>query len=186
MTIVIERPHNRLKGYPVPPCSTAQIQHVATEFRRSIGGEFQESLEMITEYLIHERYLHVMTDQEVAQKGVEGYYSPAKECIVLSDSAYAACLDRSNPRALFTLAHELGHMILGHELTLRRESGSTGDHRIYEDSEWQANTFASELLMPEEIIRTENLSLPEQLCDRFGVSLEAAKVRLKKLGLLCT
>lgn len=180
-----ERPSKCLKGYKVPPISRVRIRAIVDEFRKMIGGEFVQNLEIVTERLLEAGLLCVISDREMAERGVEGFYSPSEGCVFLSDSTYAACLDRSNPRALFTLAHELGHLALGHELALNLEVGLREEHQIYEDSEWQANTFASELLMPEDIIRLEELFFPESLCDRFGVSFEAARVRLTKLGLLC-
>ena len=89
------------------------------------------------------------------------------------------------PRSLFTLAHELGHVLAGHDgatITLDRElSGSTDDERI-------ANAFAAGFLMPEEIVRTtierEGRQYPTlvQLAFNLSVSFESLIYRLHNLG----
>ena len=66
--------------------------------------------------------------------------------------------DRSSPRGRFTLAHELGHLLLLHdrfmvsELTreadLQRDSYSHLEFVDLRRMEWQANFFASCLLLP--------------------------------------
>ena len=89
------------------------------------------------------------------------------------------------PRSLFTLAHELGHVLAGHDgstITLDRElSGSTDDERI-------ANAFAANFLMPEDIVRTtikrQGRQYPTlvQLAYRLSVSFESLIYRLHNLG----
>lgn len=100
--------------------------------------------------------------------------------MLMRDRDYIASVESTNGRSLFTFAHEFGHMILGHERTLNREE--TLEHRAFEDSEWQANTFAAEFLMPLPIIEAKDMRIPEELCEEFGVSFDAARWRLRKLG----
>lgn len=82
-------------------------------------------------------------------------------------------------RQRFTIAHELGHYLLGHG------SANRGNKRSNSAMiEVQANKFAAELLMPESAIRQNmNLSAPE-LCELFGVSARALEYRLKNLGII--
>jgi Zn-dependent peptidase ImmA (M78 family)/transcriptional regulator with XRE-family HTH domain len=110
----------------------------------------------------------------------------------------AAITDRSFPlifvnsefprsRSLFTLAHELGHVLAGHAddpITLDRElSGST-------DAERMANAFAANYLMPEDEIcreiaeRGRNVSTLAYLTYRLGVSYESLVYRLHNLRLI--
>jgi Zn-dependent peptidase ImmA (M78 family) len=56
----------------------------------------------------------------------------------------------------------------------------------YRDPEWQANTFSSALLMPAQMVRLlaskeHRLLLPGTMTEEFGVSFQAAEVRLKVL-----
>ncbi|RME50889.1 MAG: ImmA/IrrE family metallo-endopeptidase, partial [Caldilineae bacterium] len=96
----------------------------------------------------------------------------------------------------FTLAHEIGHYTLhltgatepsaGEAMVLCRNRGFSGDRR-----EWQAERFASFLLMPLDLLQpalagVNLLRWPDlyRLRDRFRVSITALTVRLERLGLL--
>jgi Zn-dependent peptidase ImmA (M78 family) len=66
--------------------------------------------------------------------------------------------DEIEERHTFTLAHELGHLLLGHEAYVRRECCADVDLSVGETADpqsddilrldWQANSFASKLLLP--------------------------------------
>ena len=99
--------------------------------------------------------------------------------LYIRDSVYSRML-RKVPRDIFTLFHEFGHIALGHRMIFGR--ARLADHAWIEDSEWQANCFAGEVLMPVEEIRELGFTEPWELADYFGVSEEAAYVRLKKLS----
>lgn len=90
-------------------------------------------------------------------------------------------------RRNFTLAHELGHIILGHGRD--RESEYDTRETVWnpekDPHEYAADELAAELLMPEEEFRKlwmECKDVPE-LADAFEVSIMAAKKRLEKLGI---
>lgn len=82
-------------------------------------------------------------------------------------------------RVRFSILHELGHYILGHELR-------TKDIEIYGKEEVEANCFAAQILMPEQIIRELQKRCVKItktfLIDKFKVSEEAALRRLETLG----
>lgn len=87
-------------------------------------------------------------------------------------------------RQLFTIAHELGHIVL------HKDKGNIVDYRINENTfnpiEKEADIFASEILMPEEEFRKVHKSFKgvlELISDHFGTSLLATSVRAKILGL---
>lgn len=86
-------------------------------------------------------------------------------------------------RALFTLAHELGHLLIGHDGSIAVDDNFVGDTR----AERQANAFAAAFLMPEEkvdqYIKTYDRG-PESLARMtydFGVSFESLVFRLHNL-----
>ena len=165
------------KGCRVRPRSTDEIRSCANTLRRMVKGT---NLGSFIELLLSGGWLHVLPDNDPKFIYAEGLYSPAERCIFLRESDYTNCIDGTNPRSLFTLAHEIGHMVLGHDKSLSRETNQNVEHPLYADSEWQANTFAAEFLMPLDEIRRLNLMFPEQLVEKFGVSWEAAYYRLKK------
>jgi Zn-dependent peptidase ImmA (M78 family) len=107
----------------------------------------------------------------------------------------------STTRRRFTIAHEIGHLILHQgrsiivdkfvRVNFRDNSSSLGTDR----EEIEANSFAAELLMPEEMVRQEmhrrlskrtsasNEQIIRQLARTFDVSPEAMEYRLINLGM---
>ena len=104
----------------------------------------------------------------------------------------------SAQRQRFTIAHELGHLLL-HEgdavhvdrrfrLKLRNQKSSEGT----DQEEKEANLFAAELLMPERFLDEELRDVPgidlldedvlRELANRYGVSQQARMFRLNYLG----
>jgi Zn-dependent peptidase ImmA (M78 family) len=91
-------------------------------------------------------------------------------------------------RIAFSMAHELGHLLLFHDLDHLDEFRNS-DHmkffRLYNRYEKEANVFASYLLMPDIILR--RLSLPGGrftsyfIESMFGVSQQAAEIKLKTM-----
>lgn len=88
----------------------------------------------------------------------------------------------SPERQRFTIAHELGHILLGHvgrvELVNREPSGS--DNPIEHD----ANVFASRLLAPACVLWALDARTPEQIAALCQISYQAARFRAKRMELL--
>jgi DNA-binding XRE family transcriptional regulator len=87
------------------------------------------------------------------------------------------------PRSLFTLAHELGHLLIGHDGSIALDEELVGDTQ----AERQANAFAAAFLMPEAEVdqKIEEYgrkadSLAKMVYD-FGVSFESLIFRLHNL-----
>ncbi len=100
-------------------------------------------------------------------------------------------------RNRFTIAHELGHFILHKDKDLFVDKGfkvmfrgvSSGDKYNKQD-EIEANEFAANLLMPENLLRSEIAKLDldftdeesiKQLAKKFDVSTVAMSFRMAKL-----
>lgn len=91
-------------------------------------------------------------------------------------------------RQRFTIAHELGHFLLGHGLGEEHQEETIDD--VFDKPrpiEREANRFASALLMPEEMVRKhvkKNGMEIDLLAKTFGVSKQAATIRLLELKLI--
>lgn len=91
-------------------------------------------------------------------------------------------------RKRFTIAHELGHFLLGHGLGEEIQEETIDDS--FDKShpqEREANQFASCLLMPREFVKKEvnkNSLDIEKLSKTFGVSKQAITIRLLELKLI--
>lgn len=106
---------------------------------------------------------------------------------------------RSPGRRRFTIAHEVGHLLLHvpvvHETFCDRpadveeveEDQPAAELPELRQREREANVFARELLMPESLVneqaRATGFNLPA-LADRFEVSVPAMRLRLRLLKLL--
>lgn len=90
----------------------------------------------------------------------------------------------------FTIAHELGHLLLHWPLVRKAHPGigMRATRRVddtveaLERCEWEANWFASAFLMPSDEFR--QAFFDGSAADTFGVTSSAVKVRAKNLGLL--
>jgi Zn-dependent peptidase ImmA (M78 family) len=76
-----------------------------------------------------------------ALPSAEGMYSPNKPVIIVSSL-------RPPGRQAFTCAHELGHHAYGHGEQFDELVGQRGKNRRYDPKEFEADCFASALLMP--------------------------------------
>lgn len=117
------------------------------------------------------------------------------EELTLRDDVYQTLANGGGGHALFTVAHELGHAVLhARNLILMRHGLSLGTvfradtHKVFQDPEWQANTFAAEASMPlhaviEQVqgIEAPAFILANRLQDAMHVSQAAARIRVKQL-----
>lgn len=116
------------------------------------------------------------------------------ESIVVSpDGAFQIFLPTvtSSERDRFTIAHELGHFFL-HFPTIRdQHPGATmvatrwvNQHDdTQKRAEWEANWFAAAFVMPSEAFRAVAADSLHRAALTFGVSLSAAQVRARSLGI---
>lgn len=86
--------------------------------------------------------------------------------------------NRSGDRQMFSVAHEIGHLVLHYPLTSEQDQ-----------IEKEANKFAAELLMPQEAMRDElvapvTLSSLAELKARWRVSMQALLQRAKDLRVI--
>lgn len=90
-----------------------------------------------------------------------------------------------NLRRRFTLAHELGHVLLNHHTAASGDRTEISCHS--DEDEKLCNAAASEFLMPEELTRqffSKRAVSPASLCEfgsQFQVSLQAAAVRVRQI-----
>lgn len=121
----------------------------------------------------------VLEPDEMPHEDVEACWDPESMTMhIRADVFEKACW--GDPRARFTIMHELGHGLLGHRRTINR-SGAERQLKVYEDSEWQANQFAAEFMMPLDVISSLQLNTATKIERHFKVSYQAAALRVKQL-----
>ena len=88
----------------------------------------------------------------------------------------------SAERQRFTIAHELGHILLGHvgKYELVNREPSSADSPI----EHEANVFASRLLAPACVLWALEAYSPEQIATLCRISYQAATFRAERMAVL--
>lgn len=172
-----------MSGYcfQVPPLSIDKITATADLFRRSLGiTEDRFPLVEVVEHgiptLWEDFTLHVREASEMGS--AHGLTFPEKAEIWLRDDVYQGVLEHQG-RDRFTLAHELGHLLLHNGISMARSMKKPSELKPYENSEWQANTFAGALLIP--VSTAQRLKSEWEISEACGVSFDAARVRLDSL-----
>lgn len=177
----------RKPGFPVKPASKLVIKKIADAFRaciiRYIGPyktfcPIVNALEILGNKPFAEYSFAILNNDDPRLDGKWAFTSPTEKRIYISESVYNnAC--RNIPKDRFTIAHELGHLLLGHEfdMVFSRKNENAPIPR-YRDSEWQADTFAAYLLMPTELAKDKTA---DEIKELFGVSTSAAVAREARL-----
>lgn len=170
------------QDYIVPPRSWDGIRSEVTSIRDRFGlsgHAFFPVIDLIEKVLDHRLNLvcfEIGTYEEMS--GAEGLTCPNGDFIQLREDVYElAC--SGDGRARFTAAHELGHFFMHTNVPhTRKPLGKSIE--TYRLAEPQANQFAAELLMPDSFFSSDDDE--ETVAGRHGVSLEAARHRLRYLN----
>lgn len=192
-----------LTGIPADkPRSYASIEAVATGLRQKLNLEMLERFDaldffekQIGDMVIIDHGKEVKMVEAIddcPQEGMTRWDTESQRLeIVLAQRTYNM-LQENHVRARSTVAHETGHAVL-HTAQIIRLAGMNlkshvafhrdrDPHKAYLDTEWQANAFASSLLMPAEgvksLVEEKNFSTA-RLVRVYGVSEESATYRLE-------
>ena len=144
-------------AYKALPTSGKAIAEYARSIRSNTGLEnayffpIMRFLEHVLPQAFPDMNLEIVPLQDMPFK--EGETILGQNTIRIREDVYnEACVN--NGRARFTVAHEIGHFLIHtpDSIVLCRQVEGT-KLPPYEDPEWQANTFAGELLAPSYLIR---------------------------------
>ncbi|WP_439835929.1 ImmA/IrrE family metallo-endopeptidase [Aeromonas caviae] len=168
--------------YRVPPLSRASIRELALTVRQVLGVDslhfpIMQVLEFVLPSLEKDYVFEVGSLGDMGSN--HGLTYPESKTIILREDVYEKALAGSG-RDRMTAAHELGHLLLHSNVALARADGMK-DIKIYESSEWQANCFGGELLIPASH-RSEIVMMDvSKIAERCEVSLEAAEKQFKEM-----
>ena len=177
--MAVYRPY-KMRGDVVSPRKISDIRTIANKTRDILGLQVGDTN---TWHLLDKLSAHygvhydVIEDHQMPHHHAEACCIPDQAMIYLPEKSVSA-IDRGDPRVRFTVHHEIGHFVLGHTKSYARSNHVPA---AYIDSEWQADRFAAEFLMPYDVIVAEQLRTPAQVRQRCGVSLEAASYRLNSI-----
>lgn len=127
---------------------------------------------------IDENYsLEIVPIEDMADCYAETY--PEQSKIVVREDVYNRAAD-GVPRDRFTIAHEIGHFIMHKPGKIVLARGRKKENiPAFKNPEWQANTFAAELLAPPSIIKGLTLQEITKYC---GVSSQVGHIQLSNIS----
>ena len=101
-------------------------------------------------------------------------YLDGKKEIFINDKIH--CRNRRR----FTVAHELGHGILNHDISQIHYRNSEIDSQT-DMQELEANIFARDILMPATVLAALDIHTPEEIMEPCNVSRQSAAIRAQRL-----
>lgn len=168
-------------AFRVAPTSKRALRQLAERFWQGVSPPFPivQFLDVGMCKYLGDRYTFAVLEEDLMGDS-HGLTDPDQPLVLIRRDVYDGA-NQGVGRDRFTLAHELGHLLLhrGHRYLERPAPNAPPRHAKFEDSEWQANAFASELLMPVHVVR--QCTTPEALARLAGVSVSAATVRFEIL-----
>jgi Zn-dependent peptidase ImmA (M78 family) len=101
---------------------------------------------------------------------------------LIAERTFAA-MNRGDPRARYTIAHELGHMWLQHPKLRHRNVSERQIEKLstFRRDEAQADRFAAAFLVPQHLVDDPLKVTSEQIADQFQVSRKCASIRKLEL-----
>lgn len=156
----------------VEPMSRKSIRQLVMGFRKLFGLENSLFFPIVqfVEWCLPELGLDFEILNVCEMEDTYGLTNTNKNTLYIREDVYIGAVN-DNPRDRFTLCHELGHFLLH---TPDRVSFARGDIPAYRKPEWQANTFAGELMAPYRL--AYNLTVDE-IAEKCGMSKQAAKIQ---------
>ena len=160
-----------------PALSRVKIENLANDIRTKFNcsGYYFDIIKFVEIVIpsIDGTFNYDYVEADELPKNTYAYYDSANNLMKIHSSVYErACANIGRDR--FTIAHEVGHYFLHREgcLFARTEFAVPK----YRDPEWQANTFASALLIPKTLTRCLSV---EEIANKCKVSNQAAKIAYK-------
>ena len=156
--------------------SSDDVEKISTEVRKMLGVSDDCALDNLTDKLEDNNFLILEIDYE---EKFDGF------CEYVDNLAFIMLSSKGYERNRFTLAHELGHLILDFDNDIEDK-----------DKEKYCDYFASCLLMPSKAMKkefefntmnaTRNISIKEiiLIAKEYKVSLNAVIMRLNTLGII--
>jgi transcriptional regulator with XRE-family HTH domain len=174
------------RGLAVPPMSTKNIRAFADKVRSvfveddQIEFPIMDVLEFRLSSIFDGFYVDVRDAKYMGD--MEGRVIAGENGIALREDVYEGAWN-GNRRDRFTVSHELAHFLIHRTVMMARASSS--NHKIFCDSEWQADTFAGTLLMsPRHLSLFNSPAHAAELCNMNPAATRTMWSKYKSEGLL--
>src|SRR5258708_6415885 len=166
----------------MPYLEDEDIEQRARNLRKTLSVDDQAQPDMTT-LIVKLKHLGLIKNYERVPNADmpddEAAFDADRQILVIRESVFCAANNQiSDPRARWTIAHEIGHMALGHKRTRHRNvSGRTIDRtsRPIRTDEAQAHRFAAAFLAPYHLVQAPLNTPSEDLATFFNISRSAAE-----------
>lgn len=160
-----------------------EVEALARSVRLKLGidDQHQPNILLALERLADHGFIASYTavpDQKMPH--AEAKFSSGQKRLYLRESVFSA-LTKGDARARWTVAHELGHAVLGHPRTHHRSAAGKVSARQNHDIEKEAHLFAAAFLVPFHLMERLPGITEKEIATSFGISRAAAEVRLREL-----
>lgn len=178
--MTVTQKYKRKDGVIVPPQSTNSIANKANSLRMVLGLENRAKFPVIEvleglHLIIPDFEFEICENHELGEDLGRTY--PDKKKILLRESVYEGA-GNGDGRDRFTICHEVGHLMMHQNISFSRVDPRSPPE-LYCNSEWQADKFASHLLMPTHLLADyDNI---QKAMIIFGTSYSAVAARLKDM-----
>jgi Zn-dependent peptidase ImmA (M78 family) len=151
------------------------------EYAKQIGRDFLKSIDIKSYPIDPIKIVYLMKwkfeiDDLCGEEGYTLYNARTKNYCIIIDNAQGI----KRQRCKFTIAHEIGHIVMKHYTSFDTTSLTDNDFRILD---LEADIVAGEILMPYTSIRKNFGKSILYLATKFDVSYSAMETRLRFLDL---
>lgn len=167
------------RGHKVKALYISQIRSLAHYVKDSfrITGRCFPIVELV-ELMHQQELIEFEIVERECMKEDYGVTYPKRNQIFIREDVYDKALD-GDGFGRFTMAHELGHLIIHRDETVYARNQHGGSHKTIEDSEWQADKFAQELLIDTRLLMSTYD--PYNIAEQCGVTAKAAETAYRSL-----
>lgn len=154
-----EKSQYQMKGNRVTPLTLEEIKKRACGFCNvfDLTSKNLHKVDMVLESLADYNICLDAVDDDEWLFLTEGHCDPNTWTIRVPESTLTAAY-QGDPVALSVIFHELGHLMLSHQVILHNEKSALPT--MLEDAEWQADTFAEIILAKLKLSTMQQLPLP--------------------------
>lgn len=165
-----------MSNYMARPMSRLIIRNFANMIKEEFDYEREEYFDILTfvEIVLVRLYpdfeMHIVPDKEMPRE--EAYVNINTHALFIKESVYEGAM-AGNKVDRYTIAHEVGHMLMHDKSEIKFARNKYINTCM--DPEWQANTFAAELLCPigEKLLN----GTVEELSNYYGVSKKVVEIQ---------
>lgn len=155
--------------------SRYEIRKICNEIKEKFGLKNKkiDIIKFLELFILLIGYEYEIVEDKILRMNYADF-NPTEKTLRIRESTYIGAKE-GKARDRFTIAHELGHIIL-HSMYNPDIKFCRLEENIksYEDIEWQANVFAGEFLVDYSMIKDMAV---EEISEKFGVSKKVAEIQ---------